>query len=267
MARPDELGNKIKALESLEAGRTLMPYLPIVARLDGKAFHTFTKGLEFPIDMRLRDAMSETTKYLVSEFQAAIGYTQSDEISLVFLAPTYPKDRLFDGRIQKLCSILAAKASVKFNLEIATRLPLKAKETPVFDARVFNAPSLEFAADTLMWRELDATKNSISMAARAFYSQKEVNGKKSAELHEMLRAKGVNWNDYPSFFKKGSYFKKINVVKTLDPSVLVKIPVKHRPTDPVYRSVISELDIPPLSKLENAADVLFKGRSPILKSV
>ena len=259
----DALGDRMKNFEMMEAGRRLMPGLPIMARLDGRSFHTFTRGLPRPYHEPLSLAMIETAKYLVEETHACFAYTQSDEITLGFWSEDPKSKPMFDGRVQKLVSILSGLATAKFNQEVALRMPEKARLLPVFDARVFNMPNLDEMANCVLFRALDCAKNSITMAASAYYSHKELQGKSSAAKHEMLHAKGVNWAKYPAFFKDGTFLRREVVLKELTPQELARIPEKHRPTGPVQRSVIKELDMPPFSRVVNRKEVLFYGAAPL----
>src|SRR5262249_23945400 len=151
-------------------------------------------------------AMIETARYLVQEMQALVGYTQSDEITLAWFESSQSvSDYAFDGRFQKLASVLAGMASARFGQLVREHLPSKASETPHFDCRVEQVPTFADAADVFVWREDDATKNSITMAAGAYYSEAELDGKTGNVKQELLWQHGVNWNDFPSFFKRGTY--------------------------------------------------------------
>lgn len=242
----EDLGNRMKLYEMAEAGRRLMPGLPVLARLDGRAFHTFTRGLEKPYDVSFMRLMQETTKFLVSETHAGIGYVQSDEITLFWIPERVP----FDGRIQKLESVLASMAGAFFNKELPNHLPQKAHLLPHFDCRVWAVPSLQEVFDTFKWRELDASKNSLTMLAHAYFSTKELHGKRGRDKHEMLYTKGVNWNDEPDDFKRGSYWKRVKVLRELSPEELSRIPEAHRPEGPVTRSEIIRVQFPPISKID-----------------
>jgi tRNA(His) 5'-end guanylyltransferase len=259
----ESLGDRQKAFESLEAARKLMPGVPVLVRLDGRAFHTFTRGLARPFDARLSRAMIETTKFLVQETHAAIGYCQSDEISLAFPNGDPAKAMLFDGRVQKLCSILASLATAKFNQLVAASIPEKAHLLPVFDARAWGLPDLDVAAEHFIWREADATRNSLTMAAHAHYSHKELHKAGFTKKHDLLHAKGVNWNDYPAFFKRGTYVRRETELRELCAQELARIPEKHRPTEPVMRSVVRELAMPPVTRVANLREVLFFGAEPV----
>src|SRR5688572_6333212 len=161
--------------------------LPLLARLDGRAFHTFTRDLQRPYEPGMSRSMVETARFLVQETTAAVGYTQSDEITLAWFEPSQsPSEYAFDGRFQKLASVLAGMASSRFCQLIAKELPAKVDEVPHFDCRVWQVPTLADAADVLIWREDDATKNSITMAAGAYYNDRELHGKNSSQKQEML---------------------------------------------------------------------------------
>lgn len=258
----EAMGDRHKAFEARETMHRLMPGLPVLVRLDGRAFHTFTRGLARPYDERLSRSMIETTKYLVDHTHASVGYTQSDEISLAFPNTDPDNQVMFDGRVQKLCSVLAAMATAKFNQQILANIPEKAHLLPLFDARVYQYPTLDLAAESFVWRETDATRNSLTMAAHAYYSHKELHKAGYARKHEMLHAKGLNWNDYPDFFKKGTYVRRESTLKELTAAELARIPEKHRPTGPVMRSVLRELAMPPITRVTNVNAVLFEGQEP-----
>lgn len=265
-ARFDSLGDRMKQYEMREAGRKLMPGLPVLVRLDGRAFHTFTSDLPRPYHEPLSRAMIETAKYLVAETQATIGYTQSDEITLVFVNQRTDATFIFDGRMQKLCSVLAGMATAKFNQEVGLRMPDKARLLPVFDARVWQVPNLAEAANCLVWRSSDAEKNSITMAASAYYPHQDLHKKSSQEKHDMLHAVGINWNDYPAFFKRGVFVRRETVLKPLSNGELQKIPEQYRPSGPVPRNVVMELEMPPVNRIANLVEALLFGEPPVLKA-
>ena len=254
----DVLGDRCKSFES-RYEQTAMPGLPLLARLDGRAFHTFTRGLKRPYDAGMSCSMIETTRFLVDKLHARVGYTQSDEITLAWSSSAIPSPYPFNGRLQKLSSVLAGMASARFCQLVVEHLPSKARETPHFDCRVWQVPSLQDAADVFVWREDDATKNSITMAASAHYSHAELHGKHSGDKHELLHAKGVNWNDYPAFFKRGSYLQRRTYELELTEDERQRIPHPHRPpADARFtRHKIVELNLPPARQVQNLIEVLF----------
>jgi tRNA(His) 5'-end guanylyltransferase len=261
----DGLGDRCKQFEQAEAGRRAMRGLPLLARLDGRAFHTFTRDMRRPYEPAMSRAMIETTRFLVGDATARVGYTQSDEITLAWYEPSQSvTEYAFDGRYQKLASVLAGMASVKFSQLIARDLPAKADTVPHFDCRVWQVPTLADAADVFVWREDDATKNSITMAAGAYYSEPELHGKDAAAKHDLLHARGVNWNDFPAFFKRGSYLQRRAVERLLTDDERAKIPEAHRPAPDtrVKRTSVVELDLPPVRKIGNLVAVLFEAAAP-----
>lgn len=263
----DDLGDRMKFLEGVESDRRAMPLLPIIARLDGRGFSRFTHGLERPFDERMSKLMVETTKYLVSETVACCGYTQSDEITLAWYSPDYREQVFFDGRLQKMNSILAAMCSVFFNREIGKYLPSEyADKIPLFDCRVWNVPNVTEGTNCFLWREWDATKNSISMAARHYYPHSELQNKNGSEMQEMLFKKGVNWNDYPDFFKRGTYVQRKSVVRKFTTDELKLLPEKHaarlNPDLMIERHEIRAVAMPRLSSVINRNDVIFAGAEP-----
>jgi tRNA(His) 5'-end guanylyltransferase len=208
--------------------------------------------------------MRETTKWLVGETNACIGYTQSDEITLVYYSENYNSQVFFNGNHQKMVSTLSALTTLKFYQELDKfELGYKQVLNPHFDCRVWNVPNKEEAANLILWRENDATRNSIQMAVRSVYSQKEIQNKNCSELQEMLFQKGINWNDYPVFFKRGSYFQRVVVKKKYTIDEIDKLPLKHAARSNknlvVERSEIVELKLPIFAKIENRVDIIFKG--------
>jgi len=265
----DALGNRIKGYESQTCGTKLLPLIPVIARLDGKGFSKFTRGLRRPYDERLSNLMVDTAKYLMKETNACAAYTQSDEITLAWYSDDYRSKIYFDGRLFKMISDLASMCSVYFNSKLSEYLPEKSGYLPRFDCRVFNVPTLEEAANAFLWRELDATKNSISMAAQSVYSHSQLMNKDGSEKQEMLFQKGINWNDYPSFFKRGTYIQRKRILSKFTPVEIDKLPIKHKarlnPDLEIERWIIDRVEMPPILKIRNRVDVLIFGKEPIIE--
>ena len=197
---------------------------PVIIRLDGKAFHTYTRGLDKPFDEGLIADMEETTKYLCENIQGVkIGYCQSDEISL-FLTDygEINTQAWFDYNLQKVVSISASMATAKFNelrlLRLAkfneydtARIDVDAlveNKLALFDSRAFSIP-LEEVPNYFLARQKDAVKNSISMLAQSLYSQTELHKKNQSDMQEMIFQKGQNWNDLDYRKKRGCTIKKV----------------------------------------------------------
>jgi len=259
----DKLGDRMKLYEQMEAGRKLIPGLPICVRVDGRAFHTFTRGMTRPYDEFMSAAMIETMKYLVEQTDACIGYVQSDEISLVLSDIKAP---LFDGKIAKLNSVIASMATAKFNEEIHKNYPNK--PLAFFDCRCWNVPSRIEAVNNILWREFDATKNSIFIAARSVYSDAQLLGKNGSEQQDMLMEKGINWNDYPVFFKRGTYARRVVISRKFTDEELSELPEHHEarnnPDLLITRSSIEVIDMPIFTKVMNRNEVVFDGAVPIV---
>jgi tRNA(His) 5'-end guanylyltransferase len=262
----DELGDRMKFYEGRYTDHVLLPMIPVLARMDGRAFHTFTKGLERPYDKRLSDLMIATTVFLVQETNARCGYCQSDEITLVWLAEDPDSEIFFGGKLLKMVSVVGALTTAYFNKRLPEFLPEKSDQMPVFDTRIWNVPTEWEAANCFIWREMDATRNSVSMAAQAYYSHNELMGKSTADKHDMLHAKGINWNDYPSFFKRGTYVRRREVKTQFSPEELASLPPKHaartNPNLEIRRTVVMQEDFPPLTRLANRTDVILHGAVP-----
>lgn len=226
----DALGSRMKEFYENRAKTQLLRRTPVAIRIDGKAFHTFTKGFDKPFDKLLMESMQETMMELCKNMPGCVlGYTQSDEITLILT--DYKKltsDAFFDYEVQKVCSVAASMATMKFNkifdkkveewsnnfYESWNRSEKEEKYCKtlydavemgaMFDARCFNIPKEE-VTNLIYWRQQDASKNSVSMAVRAYFSHNEVHHKNTSQMQEMLFAvHGINWNDYPIPCKRGS---------------------------------------------------------------
>ena len=211
----DELGRRMKDFYETISKTKLMRRTPVAIRIDGKAFHTFTRGMKRPFDDILIKTMQQTMKYLCENIQGCVlGYTQSDEITLILI--DYQKltsCAWFDYEVQKMCSIAASMATMAFNKYLYDFTPsgddsgiyyMALEKGAMFDARCFNIPKEE-VANLIYWRQLDATRNSIQMVGQANFSQKVLHGKSCNKIQDMLMLeKNINWNDFPTYQKRGS---------------------------------------------------------------
>ena len=218
------LGDRMKSYYENRSKTFLTRRTPVIIRLDGNAFHTFTKGFNKPFDEVMCSAMQQTMKYLCENIQGCVlGYTQSDEITLVLI--DYQKlttDAWFDYNVQKVCSVAASMATLAFNRqfqrqivelsyngkldndELTNSYKRSAKAGAVFDSRCFNIPKEE-VTNCILWRQQDAIRNSISSVGQANFSHKRLEGLDSKQIQELLfQEKGINWNNYPTKFKRGS---------------------------------------------------------------
>lgn len=234
------LGDWCKALERVETDRRGAIGSPIYVRIDGAGFSRFTRGMERPFDPRMSRSMIETTKAIMQSYHAVVGYTQSDEISLVFHDAEHETHH--GGKFQKIVSRLASKATATFTVvALANGLQeFVERMAPEFDARAFAVANLDEAMKVIWWREIDATKNAVSMAARSVFSHKQLHGKNKDDMLTMLAESGVDFEAYPSFFKSGTYVHRVTELRDLTPDELMRIPEAHRPEGPVLRHRLIE---------------------------
>lgn len=197
----DTLGDRMKQIEST-TNYYLVSKTPVMLRLDGKSFSSLTKKMK-PYNQDFAECMQATATYLCQNISGAkIAYTQSDEITLLIL--DWKEDNTqpwFGNRIQKIVSVSAALATAAFNKEYGKRFP-DSNQTPVFDARVWNIPAEE-VINAFIWRQNDATRNSLACLCQANFSAKQLMGKKAEEQHDLLHSIGINWNNCPVPQKRG----------------------------------------------------------------
>lgn len=202
------LGDRMKKYEKV-AKTNLMQRTPVIIRLDGKAFHTYTKNCDKPFDQDLHNIRKEVLQYLCENIQGCIlGYSQSDEITLVLKDwYTYNSQSWFDNGVQKLCSVSASLATAAWNnLIYKYNLQDKFSGFAVFDARCFNLPINE-VVNCLIWRQQDWERNSVQMLARSFYSQKQCHGKSCKDLITKIEEdQGVVWGSLPTWQKRGEFW-------------------------------------------------------------
>lgn len=232
-----KLGDRMKEFYENVPKTSLTRRTPVIVRIDGKAFHTFTRGFAKPFDKCLMESMQETTLDLCNSVQGCVfGYTQSDEISLVLVDYfKFDTEAFFGYEVQKICSICASMATLYFNRHFSDHVAkflevnyekvgkkeiygdeserveklVKAYEKAMkiggmFDARCFNLPKEE-VANYILWRQQDATRNSIFGLGQAFFSPKKLHGKNTNEIQDMLiTTYNINWNNYPTPCKRGT---------------------------------------------------------------
>ncbi len=225
----DALGDRMKDFYEDRTRFKLARRTNTIIRIDGKAFHTYTKGLPRPFDSGLIEDMNNTTAYLCKNIQGVkFGYVQSDEISLLLTDyDSQDTHSWFDSNLQKMCSVASSMATSEFNrlrlirkcmggdiegyVDANDLLEFKMAE---FDARVFQIPSSIEVENYFIWRQQDATRNSISSVAQSLYSPKQLNGVKTDKMQEMIFEKGINWNDYSYREKRGTVITKVKETTT-----------------------------------------------------
>ena len=229
----DELGKRMKEFYEARARTYLPRRTPVAIRIDGKAFHTFTRGFQKPFDEVLGNSMVRTMEYLCKNIQGCVfGYTQSDEITLLLIDyKQLNSEAWFDYQTQKMCSIAASMATMAFNRYFQEEVQKHIDDTEpifitdeeirlidtysravekgaMFDARVFSIPKEE-ATNLVYWRQLDATRNSIQMVGQANYSHNVLQGMCCNNIKTMLEVdKGIIWGNYPTRWKRGVAWKR-----------------------------------------------------------
>ena len=206
------LGDRMKGYENINRNH-LISRMPVILRLDGKAFHTFCKGFDKPFDSIMGQAMVDTMKYLCENIQGCVlGYTQSDEITLVLVDyQTFNTDSWFDNNIQKMVSVAASMATLEFNRKFASYTlgygksvhERAAKKGGMFDCRAFNVPKEE-VTNCVLFRQQDAIRNSIQALGQAHFSHKELHKKSTEDIITMVKEKtGILWNNLPIKWQRG----------------------------------------------------------------
>ena len=202
MTDKDNLGNRMKDYERA-AGHVLPARLPVMLRVDGKCFSQYTKGCDRPFDQKLIEAMWEIAKTLCTEIQGAqLAYVQSDEISVFIHNYKMLTSQAWRGnKVQKMCSIAAGIASSVMTLE--SKKVFGKYKRACFDARVWVLPEAE-VCNSLIFRQQDWTRNSVQMLARSLFSHNQCYGKNNSELQDLCMNQGRNWNDLPTYLRRGA---------------------------------------------------------------
>lgn len=249
----DSIGDRMKRYEAATRV-TLPPRTYTIIRIDGKAFHTFTRGMERPYSKPLMDAMDTAAIHLCKQAMGCrLAYGQSDEYS--FLLTDFERHETepwFGGGIQKIASVSASIFTAHFNRVFG------GDRMAVFDSRVFSIPSLEEVENYLIWRQQDATRNSIQMLSSCHFSHKELMHKNTSVQQEMLHSKGINWNDCAVAFKRGRVIRKDHRSREVEWT--------HKKTNVTTRQNVQEsfwspdLDIPVFTRDRDYLRSMVEGR-------
>lgn len=208
----DSLGDRMKTYE--KACKPSLPIrMPVIIRVDGKAFHSYTKGCKRPFDDNLVNCMNETAKFLCENIQGCkLAYVQSDEISLLLVNyENINSQSWFNNNVQKMASVSAGLASGKFTM-ISDTIFGKHK-LATFDSRVFVLPKEE-VSNYFWWRQEDTIRNSVQMLARSIFSHKKCDKKDQNDLKDMCLAAGQDWDKLPTDQKFGRCIIKVYNTKS-----------------------------------------------------
>lgn len=255
----DSLGTRMKSYESTFQSN-VMRRSPVIIRIDGRAFHTYTKRLakldpslkDTPFSKIMHEVMMDTTRTLVDQVQNCVfGYTQSDEISLLLRDWDFHEtEQWFNGNAQKIVSISASIATAAFNYYFRDfQDPERFSDMAQFDSRVYNIPKEE-VTNYFIWRQQDASRNSVQMLGRFYFSQKQMHGKRNSEVQDLLMLQeGVNWNDIPTWMKRGSCVtKRLGIIEDNDIPVFTQdreYVEKHLTAPPLQVNLMSMHDSGP----------------------
>lgn len=212
--KEDDFGDRMKALEREYTDRRIPNDEVLCVRIDGKRFSKFTKACKKPFDKKFSDAMIKTTKRLVEETNATFGYTQSDEITLIFSLTGNQAEHIFGGKVSKVNSILASMASAFFNAEFTHPTKLA-----YFDCRAWGVPDIGEASNVVLWRVQDCRKNSVSAAYRWIANKKKTPNQTIMKQY-LLDSCFYSWDEEESKWKYGTgvirqpYEKAEGVIRT-----------------------------------------------------
>ncbi len=243
--KQDDFGDRMKAYEKEYTSAHVPIDQILCVRIDGKGFSKFTKGFEKPFDALLSKAMSLTMMALVKETHASIGYTQSDEITLIYTPKENASEYIFGGKVSKINSILASMATYHFNRHISV-FYIDVDKPAFFDCRAWAVPDLTEASNVLLWRVQDARKNSISSLFRWTAGHSKMHGLSGDEMKTLLKSDYfTDWDELPNVYKYGTYAKPVTVKTYLTQEELAKIPEhkRHSANVLIKRTKIQELDL------------------------
>jgi tRNA(His) 5'-end guanylyltransferase len=272
--KTDALGDRVKAYEGLANERSffrpgvslVQDWEWVVARVDGRTFSTFTKGMQKPVDSWILEAMIQATAGTFTKMRPRLAYVQSDEATFC-----WHRDKLeFNMREQKNVSLLSATFTGRFLDTLMRTDPtryLELNEPPAFDCRMWEVPTELDVLDAFTWREKDAVKNAVSTAARVVAPERELHGISMQDRRELLKERGFDWESLPPTYTNGAYLRHVSFLKPLDEEVRQRIPLAKRPAagEPVTRHEV-RVDTQWLSihQLDNVAE-FFNGGEPKLR--
>jgi tRNA(His) guanylyltransferase len=234
--KKDSLGDRMKTRYEDRTRFQLPARTYTILRVDGRAFHTWTKGLTRPYDLDFITWMNRAAEALVKEMAGSrFAFVQSDEISVLLTDfDQITSEAWFDANIQKITSVAASIATAAFNAAVQNYVG-STRKPATFDARVFTIPDPVEVANYFIWRQKDAERNSVQMLAQHHYTAKELSGKNIATQHEMIHKAGDNWAKHPDGFKRGRIIRRIG-----DPTI--KTVITGDPDCPVFTRATKYLD-------------------------
>lgn len=255
----DALSKVSKLYEKAYTDQAILPGSVLMARLDGRAFHSLRRNLDRPFDKDFVEVMISCSKFLLKEFHADFAYTQSDEISLAWVLKGKQTEFPFKGKTHKLNSLLASHCSVGFN-NLANKF-FGFDKLPIFDCRTWAVPTKELAVDTILWRQLDAKKNSVSMLAHHHFNDGELLHKTTGDRLQMLENKGISWENLDPKLKAGTFVFRVSKEIEITEEERAKLPEATR-NDPIIRTTF-EVDNSRLTQITDKVGFLFRNNNEI----
>jgi tRNA(His) 5'-end guanylyltransferase len=220
-----EFDKRMKSYEKEFTSKKIDKSKWVYARIDGRSFSKFTKKMEKPFDAELHDCFITAMKALMKESNASLGFTQSDEISLLWEPLQDPSEFMFSGKIQKLTSVLASITTSAFYDRFITHFGSNYGKLPAFDCRIINLPSMDEACNMLTWRKQDAFRNAVQSAAHFYFGHKKLMHRSTTEKIEMMADAGIDFFEiFNEDFRLGTSMKPVSVVRPLTDEEKSKIP-------------------------------------------
>lgn len=256
----DPLGEKIKSFENKEAKRKIKKDLPLIVRVDGRSFSTYTRNFSKPFDARISTAMEKSASIVLRDFKFDIAYTQSDEITFILLGKDSAEyTPIFDGKYQKIVSTVAGLTSAAFNFYI-NQERINPLAFPHFDARAFQVSEIDDAIDVIQWRAEDGERNAISMIAQSIFTHKQLQRVNTKTMISMINDKSLKkYVDYESRYRYGIFLRNEKYEYQLTDDELERIPKNQIPENNiVIRSKIVSITLPDsFNKMTNKREFLF----------
>lgn len=223
----DPLGDRVKLYEEQANSQVFPEGSFVLARVDGRAFHTYTKGLRKPMDIDLQNAMISATQVVAEQLKSVLAYVQSDEATFCWRS-TLTNPLPFNGRVQKLCSLIAATFTGGFIHNMPGSW-LDERGVPAFDCRIWSVPGYFDQYEAFLWREKDAIKNAVSSAASTIATPRELKDMKHKARLELLKERGFDFESLPREFRHGAYVRRMIRLEELPEETRLKIPESKRP--------------------------------------
>lgn len=268
MMKTDPLGDRVKAYEDQANDVTFPEGSFVLARVDGRAFHTYTSGLKKPVDIDLQSSMIAATKLVADEMKSVLAYVQSDEATFCWRS-TATNPLPFNGRVQKLCSLIAATFTGGFIKNMPSAW-LVTRGAPAFDCRIWAVPGYFDQYEAFLWREKDAIKNAVSSAASTVATPKTLKNMKHADRLTLLKERGFDFMALPQEFRHGAYIRRVTRMAELSEQTRLQIPEAKRPPPGFLferSTVMVDEQLTSVKQIDNLEEFFCNGVQPVLRGL